>query len=432
MVFLYWLIWEPIIFPVWCVLLKVLSRDDWFLMLETERQLGKWYFLVLIIISILNGKKIKIPSFVLITVIILILYLVIHDLNTGTEDLGMLRGNILEVVTPLFPFLLLNINRDVIPQCKKLYLVILILIVLEFAFSILNLNGIYAYLTFYIPYHTVSETGALITGFDDSLVSGTFGRYNVLANFLTTVYLYYSILYFFDAEFSKRKYYLFSFLILYVIFLTGARISVLMFIYSYGICCFLTWRKHKKELLYSLIVALFLMTSFFVLSEFVLNNTESEGIKRNVEGFVHLFESANGETDSTFDLSIYLIDNYFYRSPIIGNGLAWKGAFAYGNFGVCTLANFAADAHVAYLLVEFGVIGFLFYMVYYYSYLKTLKYKKPIVSKKKLNIIFLYYFLLTVTENGFFDRMFFIYAFIFSFCFLETTNNYQKFGHQED
>ena len=62
----------------------------------------------------------------------------------------------------------------------------------------MNLGGIYIYLPFYIPYIDISATGSLniVDISAENLVSGTFARYNSLANFLTTIFLFISLEYY--------------------------------------------------------------------------------------------------------------------------------------------------------------------------------------------------------------------------------------------
>lgn len=90
-----------------------------------------------------------------------------------------------------------------------------------------------------------------------------------------------------------------------------------------------------------------------------------------MEGFLNLGNSDKGSTNSTFDLSIYLLDQCFDTGVVFGNGYAERGDFAYGTFGAVSLDNFVADARIAYLLVEYGLLGVSLYMITFFSFFQT-------------------------------------------------------------
>lgn len=200
-----------------------------------------------------------------------------------------------------------------------------------------------------------------------------------------------------------------------------------MFFFTYGLCCIINWEKHRKELLLSISLFAFIITFFIALSNFVLENSSIEGLNRTMEGFLSLVNSDKGSTNSTFDLSIYLLDQYFDTGGVFGNGYAERGDFAYGTFGVVSLNNFVADARIAYLLVEYGLLGFSLYMITFYSFFSDMKTRKDFTNcRTKLFVCYCYYFVLSLTEAGFFDRIFLPYMFIFAFTCLRTTTKFEN------
>ena len=104
-------------------------------------------------------------------------------------------------------------------------------------------------------------------------------------------------------------------------------------------------------------------------------------------------------------------DNYFYNSPLWGNGLSWKGEYAYGDID----GNYKADARLAFVLVEFGIIGLLLFLFYFVKIFNATKRIVPITMKKSLLLVFVYFSIFTFTESGFFDLHCIPYLFIYYF-----------------
>ena len=127
--------------------------------------------------------------------------------------------------------------------------------------------------------------------------------------------------------------------------------------------------------------------------------SSSDGINRAIEGFNSIIEGS--EKNNTSSLSTYLYDNYFHLSPIIGNGLSWKGEYAYDS--IRPLIDFKADARLMYTLVEYGIVGTLLYFIYFYKLL----WMQVRVRFKHLRFFvffsFSYFSIMTFTEGGFFD-----------------------------
>lgn len=141
-------------------------------------------------------------------------------------------------------------------------------------------------------------------------------------------------------------------------------------------------------------------------------------VDRQIEGltsFLQAHTKKHGEDGSTVALSTYLFEKYFDKSPIIGNGYEYKGERAYGNYGVCVLEHFKADARLAFNIVEYGIVGFCLQILCIVSVFKLLSQYVAKKDRVKLWLVFCYFFILTLTEPGFFDRLCFPMTYMYVF-----------------
>jgi hypothetical protein len=316
--------------------------------------------------------------------------------------------------------LIILIDKQLIPTPKQITRFLTYFILFQLVFVIANNYGIYVYLTYYIPEVTVMPSGALIESFSERLAMGTFQSFNSLANFLTTIFLFVSLEFFSGKrQLSLQNYIIISVVIGVMIVFTGARASLVLF-FLIIILSNLSFIKHNSRF-FMFGSILFLLSLVFVMTFDTYGINESEnGVNRSLVGLSNSFDTKKDEDLSTVSLSTYLLDNYFWRSPFIGNGIAYKGEFAYGNKGVVSLTGFAADSRLAFILVEYGFIGFLLYMYFFITVFFFPRSMTPKSDQRKLYICFIYFFILTITENGFFDRYNISLFFIYTYSFLAT------------
>lgn len=258
------------------------------------------------------------------------------------------------------------------------------IIVLQVLFCILNVYGIYLY----------SATKTDIVG--SELIAGTFVRYNHMTNYLTTAYIYISYVYWRKLNvISSSKYIIYTLAVGLIVLFSGARMSVILFGMTFLLFLIMGFRKNIGKS-----IALFSIISFICIQLFHKFELLS-GIERNVNGLSQFFESPIEDNGSTIGLSTYLLF-FQFNNPLWGNGIEYRGDNAYV-LGTCELQSFQSDAHVAYVIVEYGLICFFLYIFFFFSLYKSMKnYLEP-KWERGLLIMFVFFALLTITELGLFD-----------------------------
>lgn len=382
--FLYSFSIEPLIFPLFANLEGVLDADLFQeLQLCTDR-IMLYLFTILISFEYFIKRR-RVRGIRRITIIggILITYIVVQNILIHFDG-SVLYGPIRYIIIlPLVVVLMLQ-NKNTIPPYKDSFVLLLIIVGLQAVWAVLELNGIYPFLIFYTGF------GA---AFSESLISGTFIRFNNMTNFLTTVYLCFSFDYFLNKKITPIVFYLFSFIILCLILVSGAKMSIALFVFVWSVNIVCNWKQNKLIGIGSVLFVLLLFSVIDILSY------AYPGIDRAMMGFNNIFEGS--EKGNTSSLSAYLYDNYFYRSPIIGNGLAWKGEYAYDT--IKTLIDFKADARLMYMLVEYGILGVTFYFIYFYNLFWMPAKNKSRHVRFFIYYSFAYFCIMTFTEGGFFD-----------------------------
>ena len=157
-------------------------------------------------------------------------------------------------------------------------------------------------------------------------------------------------------------------------------------------------------------VALFIFLQTFDLRGYSSSDAES-GVERQFYGIVSAINRHSAESgNQTQDISIYMLEHYFHRSPIIGNGI---GNREYSYHPTIATRLMMGDAAFAFILVEYGVLGFMFAMLIICSSFQIMKKNMSSVNKKKSNILFISLFVITITESGLFDVVLMIYVWTF-------------------
>ena len=314
---------------------------------------------------------------------VLIIYLVLQNLFIHF-DWNALYGAIRYVILlPLF-IILMSMNKEIIPSYKDSVVFLLLVIVVQVIWAILEFNGIYPYLIFYTGYGSVASEG---------LISGTFVRFNNMTNYLTTIYLCFSFDYFLNKKISAIFFLTISFVILFLILVSGAKMSIALFLFIWMVNIVFNMDQNKMMAISTVIILLLLLSVIDILS------STYDGIDRAMMGFISIFEG--NEEHNTSSLSAFLYENYFFRSPIIGNGLSWRGEYAYDS--IKPLIDFKADARLMYTLVEYGIIGTMFYFIYFFKLLWMPVRIKSIHLRHFIFFSFIYFAIMTFTEGGFFD-----------------------------
>ena len=350
--------------------------------------------LIVVIIEFLKNRNIASAKLLIIASVFLYLFKIIHAISFG--------GNVdfSEVDIFSYAFLVL-INKNLIPDKYVVGKYILLFTIYQFIWCIMEVNGVYS---LGVPTDGYSD----LSGKRIELVNGTFRRYNDMANFFTTIFLLICIDFFCYSSVAKRKMLIYSILIAVIILLSGAKISVVLYVYCI-IVCILFGRKRIKMSNILLLGGGALLLFFL----FILNSENREalaGLNRILEFST---EDMANNSDSTVSLSFLLLSNYFFNNPLFGSGLAHLGENAYGSF--FTVMQYKYDAKIAFYLVEYGIVGFLFHLIFFVSLFKSVN--KISSMGKPIRIVYVYFAILTITENGVYDSrlivLFLFYALSF-------------------
>lgn len=426
-VLFYWFSLTPIFLPFSSILTRSFSYEQFTELTEHFRVLGRNYLFILVLFEWLK-KTNRIPRItgIYISITILMVYLTTTNI-INHFSIKILWGYLSELLSLILPLIFLIFKKEAIPTKNQIIYYLKILFVIEIIAVTLNLFNIYIYAHFYVSHFITTNIGKVIEIDDSNLVSGTFPRYNSLANFITTIYLFITLEYFSKTNIKPFIYHIISIILFIIIILTGAKISLVLFVFIYLIGCTYYYKQHVKSFITAwgmIIIASLLFSTFKGMN--IDSNTG--GVNRQIEGLTAFIETEkDDDNQSTIGLSFYLLNNYFYKAPFFGNNLSYKGEYAYGNRGICTLSLFYADSRLAYQLVEFGLIGMTLYLLFFISIFLHLMKSRKKQEKIKLKICFFYFILLTISESGLFDRTIFPLIYIYALCILSPTEKYKTY-----
>lgn len=368
------------------------------------------YFAILIIIEIIKGKKIPQLPRVYISIIFFSIYLFFWSVATHFS-LHSIWSGISELLTLTLPLIYILINKNNLPNNCQILSFLRTTITIELIIVLLNYFDIYLFPSMYISQFVENYLGEL-SPLDDSKITGTFSRFNALGNFFTTILLFISAHYFSNSGLKLVKYLAILIILIVPIILTGAKMSLVISFIVLLTCGLIYFKKHKLFTITTVIGSILFFTFIKNINTAKLE-IDNVGIERQINGLTKFLNDTNSDESSTAGISIYLLDKYFNKSPFLGCGYSYKGEFAYGTWGMVTLSNFRSDARLAYILVEYGLIGFSLYLLFFYSIFSYLYKNTSIIYRRNLIICFIYYLILTITESGFFDRLCFPLIFIY-------------------
>lgn len=232
------------------------------------------------------------------------------------------------------------------------------------------------------------------------LVAGSFYRYNALASFVGMAGITLSFSFFYKQ--LKGGYYACLIVPVFVCMLmTGARMQLVWMYVAILMAAFSNFRANERLCLAILAgsVVLFIYLHTFNLRGFSSSDAKS-GMERQLYGIV---SAVNGNSveygKQTQDIGVYMLENYFLRSPVIGNGI---GDREYAYHPVISTEVMMGDAPFAFILVEYGVLGFMSAMLIILSSFQIMKKGMSRVDRRKSNVLFASLFVLTLTEGGLF------------------------------
>ena len=407
---LLWLITVPFLSPV--MVLKANIVDF------AEAQSFNWFiwgvynrvFLLIILYELIVRRShlpIDILSYLFYPWVFLCFFFVIHNLISHF-DLKTIYENIVGVIYTISPMAVMLLNKEARPKLKQVYFVVVTIIVVQLIWIPLNMQGIFAYVSKYQEI-AVNKDEAL-------LMPGTFTRSNVLADFSSIVFLFIYIDYFLRNKIPAIQFIIITVIIVVLLFFAGSKLPIVATIYGLLTCLVLF---SKRRWLVLTLVSVFGLSFFWFLSTTKGNISDNDGVNRVVNGLSSYVQSKNKGKDnkSTFRLTEKLIDKYFYQSPLLGNGYSYRGedkAYPTDNKAF-NLTTIKADATFAYYLVEFGLIGLMLYLFYYF---KVIQYAASFIesnANKVVFVVFTFFLLFSLTESGLFDRNNYLYIFIYFF-----------------
>jgi O-antigen ligase len=324
-------------------------------------------------------------------------------------------GLIIGLVYTIPPMVVLMLNKKAWPYMKSYYWVVIIIYAIEILWIPLNLMGVYAYPARYQE---------LLAGELD-MICGTFTRSNMLADFVAFTYFFIVLDYLMRRTLHFWQFLIISIMAFILLFTTGSKLPIVAVVLSI-MYCILLFKKDKIGIVFAAILV-FAGIIVFLSTNKIEPNSSYEGFNRIVGEMSSFAQSKVKKTDdeSTFGISKELIDNYFWSSPIIGHGNSYKGddrAYHVNRPGL-DLSNFKADATFAYYLVEYGLVGTILYIIFYYNVIKCACSFVPYNRKKIVLAVFLFYLLFSATEGGLFSISLYTYAYIYLFA---LTRYYQE------
>lgn len=390
----------PIILPIFFYFRPINNSDDFYSAYNGVHLPCFILFLLVFFLETLKNVTYKITNFLLCTFFLIVYLIVLQFPYISIFNIT----SILTIVAPLF---LLKFSPGLRPNRKEVYLFFYVAVVLETIFCVLNSYGV-------LVYPILSTSGS------SHLISGTFARYNHLTNFLTTIYIFIAIDFFDNRKSKTLSFILLTIIIGILVFYSGARMSVILYSFTLLSCLF-SFKKKSFRKSFPIIILLCVFSFVIV---YIAQSTKSEGLIRNFEGLYSFINSSSDNDESTISLSTFLLSQEF-DNPFFGNGYEYKGEMAY-HLGVYTLRNFRSDAKVAYIMVEYGLICFLIYVLLYYFIYKDLLGHIGVKKKKNLIIFYLYFFLLTISESGFFDVFLFPLIYLYAYSSISLLNRKER------
>lgn len=405
--FLYWLSIQPFVLPIIFVFFggSMMPIEDNYmpkLYFSYQNTFSGLMLLLFCVSYVRNKEKTKFLKVIQFPLLFILSFITFQHLLVGFR-LGTLYHNVIDVLWSCAPFILLLIDKRVRPNREKLIRFIKIFVLVQFLFSVLNLFGFRIY-------------GVISGIFDDELICGTFTRYNHMTNYLAVFFYVLSNEYFECKKISRKSYLIMTLLIGSLILYSGSRMALILFAFS--LLFFFLHYHGKKAGILTLIGIISLFSIYIIGNDNFIGQKgdEGTGIERNIIGIVNLSNSDDLSEGSTLAMSAYILFTHF-NSPLVGNGKSYRPEYYYGD-PTDTYKNefiYRTDARLAFMLVDYGIIGLLLFFYFYATLFKGCCLYSEEKSKYLYVGAFIYFFLFSLTDNGFWDYVVFSVLFIYVF-----------------
>ena len=399
----YWIILNTLLLPVVSFLDGVMDIRDTMI---AEGKQSAVLNLLLILLLLLEFKSTvrRIHKFnaVLISLLLLVITFLLWSIYHGSRDTLMesllsQRNYVTLMLLPLYVYVVGVSTR----LAKFLCLFILLCELILATFT--HYTGYHLYLFQYLPGQGL--------GFEDEFSSGTFKSYTLLSSFLVVIQAIISSEYLILRKISSRFFLGVTIITGLVIMMLGSRLGMFCFFIDLILPALLNYNYNKLFLLSISVLGIIVMVTAFSLSSMLSTNDAENGFERNLIGIAEKFNTKSVNYGKTTDsMSSDLFNDYFNFDPL-GQGLTANQdvEHAYGD------ENYAVDARLAFILVEYGWLYFIFVLSFFISFYRA--YTKPLAKSFKhcVFVITTILVLQSVTNDGFYDKALFgiwgIYAY---------------------
>lgn len=389
MLFIYWMFVQPVVVPLVLYVFPINIFDIFFNIYDQTYRALALLFLVVLIAEYLKGHKWRCQGLVLFAALLVFYLVLIQYPNVNFNNMTM-------IFYYIAPCMLFSMNRNLCPDKDMVLKAIVVLIILQGVFCLLNITG-------FTVYPVSRQIG------DSKYLQGTFPRYNHMTNVLTTIF---AILAFelFGRNKQKNIIRMMTVVVGLIVIFSGAKMSVAQYFYILIVCVLLYARKYFVQTLLSVLFFILIVPTIFT----SLKKVDSDGLNRIVDGFTEIADSKNKGDVSTVALTTYLLTRKF-DNPIFGNAYEGKNEMAY-SYSNCTLTVFKSDARIAFIIVDYGLIGLLLYIMFFKKSYDFCIQGVSQADKRKIMFLFLSLVLQTITDKGLFDPTIFPYLFIYPYC----------------
>lgn len=405
----YWLILQTLCLPIVVVLSGAMEDVD---ILNAYGQQNRIINILLLVLLILNSsftiKDLYQFRFIIISIFILFLisfmWILYHNaINVDIYDEP--RNFLMRLLLIVYMFVIRKTTA------KQLVITFSIITVIELIIALLNhYCGIHAYIfQYYIP----------SVEFTDVYTSGTFKRFNILGCYLCIIQSILSVEYLLKKKSNMRFFNISTIIIGYVIFLTGSRISLIVFILSLIIPIVINFKQHRFYIVFFSILFITLIQVTFSLSSSSLTDQGGTGIQRNLVGLNYKFKNKNTHNKTTDNLSSFLISTYATLDPFgQGKTANQNTESAYHD------PMYAIDSRFAYIFVERGWLYFLVFLSYFYFVFKYVINNVAPINRRGIIITFVNLIILSITDDGIYDPLLFMVFISYGYMCIKKTKKH--------
>lgn len=416
-IFLYWLSISPYILPIFYRLFQpffIPYVEKFQPILEDYPGAIIFLMFLLSCVSLIkvHNRQEKVKTIIL-PGVLLVLFVFFHNVLVGF-DVRAFLAKIRDILWIIVPFMLLSVNKKVRPSRDSFINFIYFFVYIQTFFCFLNLFG-------FKIYGNLND----VTTFDDLLISGTFPRYNHMANYLAIFFFILSYEYMENKGVKRRTYFLTTFLIGLLIIMSGSRMTLLLTIFT--ILFFICTYQNKKNIFLTLMAFVLLIGIYIIGNDNFVGKKADDGtgVERNLIGIVELANSDDLSEGSTLSMSAKVL--FFYsNSPILGNGKAYRKEYFYGKptDAYHNEGSFKVDARLAFMFVEYGIVGLSLFFLLYVSIFRGCYFYSEEHKKKLYWGAGLYFLIYSITDPGFWDYV--IFSSLLIYVFSEKTRGKMK------